>query len=235
MEYTQGNGHTGPRNIDPKDLKWQVRFNLSDAFAAAVRANPADPALKLLNDVLAKYNASIKNSGMSFADFLPYFRNEEMPALMSKLRALAKAAVDEKVEGAAVYLKILDQVEIDFLEADAKDDVDAGMAVRSALNATAKKADLSGDLKEVNDEMLERMKLFLWTKETMLKPETHKKYASRFTVFADGGKEIYDKVIADGLEADLNALKASGMVTVVSKFDSDPAHNPQAPRKFRLG
>ena len=199
MDHKQGFGHTGPRNIDPKDLKWQVRFNLSEQFAAAVRANPADPALKPLNDVLAKYNASIKNSGMSFADFLPHFMNDEMPARLKELDGLAQA----------------------FRDADAKNDVAAGIAAMK-------------EWQRANAEMVERMGLFLWTKETMLKPETQKKYASRFTVFADGGKEIYDKAIADGLEADLNALKALGMVTVVSKFDSDPAHNPQAPGKFRL-
>jgi hypothetical protein len=224
MDHTQGFGHTGPRNIDPKDLKWQVRFNLSDAFAAAVRANPADPVLKPLNDVLAKYNASIKNSGMSFADFLPHFMNDEMPARLAELRTLITDAS---------ALRAMEDLATQFVEADARNDVEAGTVVMRkwfALNEGATDAVLAA-----NSEMIDRMGLFLWTKETMLKPETQKKYASRFTVFADGGKEIYDKSIADGLEADLIALKASGMVTVVSKFDSDPAHNPQAPRKFRLG
>ena len=198
--HTKGFGHTGERNIPEGDLKWQVRINLSERFADAVRANPADPALKPLADVLGKYNATIKNSDMSFADFLPYFMQEEMPQRLKQLDDLAQA----------------------FKDADARDDVAAGIAAMQAW-------------KKANDEMAERMILFLWTKETMLKPETHKKYATRFTVFADGGKEVYDKTVADALEADLTALMASGMVTKVNKFDSDPAHNPQAPGKFRLG
>jgi hypothetical protein len=195
----KGFGHTGPRNLEEGDLKWQVRINLSEQFADAVRANPADPALKPLMDVLGKYNANIKNAGMSFADFLPYFMQEEMPQRLAQLSELAQA----------------------FRDADAANDVAAGIATMQAW-------------KKANDEMAERMSLFLWTKETMLKPETHKKYATRFTIFADGGKEVYDKAIADALEADLAALMASGMVTKINKFDSDPAHNPQAPGKFRL-
>lgn len=200
MDHSQGFGHTGPRNIDPKDLKWQIRVNLSTAFADAVRANPADPVLKPLTDVLAKYDATMKNSGMSFADFLPHFMNDELPARLQELDKLAQ----------------------DFRDADARNDVAAGLSAMKAW-------------KEANDQMVERMSLFLWTKETVLKPETQQKYATRFTIFADGGKEIYDKAIADALEADLIALKAAGIVTNVSKFDSDPAHNPQAPAKFRLG
>lgn len=200
MDHTQGFGHTGPRNTDPNALKWQIRVNLSAAFADAVRANPADPVLKPLTDVLAKYNATMKNAGMSFADFLPHFLNEELPARQRELEKLAQ----------------------DFRDADAKNDVAAGIVAMQ-------------EWKKANDEMVERMGLFLWTKETVLNPETQRKYATRFTIYADGGKEIYDKAIADALEADLNALKASGIVTNVSKFDSDPAHNPQAPNKFRLG
>ena len=199
MDHKQGFGHTGPRNVDPNELKWQVRFNLTEQFAAAVRANPADPALKPLNDVLAKYDANIKNSGMSFADFLPHFMNDEMPARLKELDGLAQA----------------------FRDADAKNDVAAGIAAMK-------------EWQKANAEMVERMGLFLWTKETMLKPETQAKYATRFTVFADGGKEVYDKAVADALEADLQALVTAGMVTKVNKFDSDPAHNPQAPNKFRL-
>ncbi|MBU0800684.1 MAG: hypothetical protein KKA05_06735 [Alphaproteobacteria bacterium] len=197
--HKKGFGHTGPRHIGEGELKWQVRINLSAEFADAVRANPADASLKPLMDVLTKYNANIKNSGMSFADFLPYFMQEEMPQRLQQLDQLAQA----------------------FKDANAKDDVAAGIAAMQSW-------------KKANEEMTERMGLFLWTKETMLKPETHAKYATRFTIFADGGKEVYDKAIADALEADLTALMASGMVTKVNKFDSDPAHNPQAPNKFRL-
>lgn len=70
--------------------------------------------------------------------------------------------------------------------------------------------------------------LYLWTKRTVDNPAKQVHYATRFTVYADGGKEVYDKAIADGLEADLQPLIGS-MITRINKFDSNPARNPQPP------
>ncbi|QQG37046.1 MAG: hypothetical protein HYS17_04585 [Micavibrio aeruginosavorus] len=70
--------------------------------------------------------------------------------------------------------------------------------------------------------------LYRWTKQTVDNPEKQARYATRFTVYADGGKEVYDRAIADGLEADLRPL-LGGMITRINKFDSNPARNPQPP------
>ncbi|MCI5060750.1 MAG: hypothetical protein MRY79_06740 [Alphaproteobacteria bacterium] len=75
--------------------------------------------------------------------------------------------------------------------------------------------------------------LYKWTKDLVDNPEKEKQYAPRFTIYADGGKEVYDRDIADALEADLKVLLDSGMVTKVSNISSDPRRNPQAPEKFR--
>lgn len=193
----QGFGHTGPRNIDPGALKWQVRINLSASFAAAARANPADPVLRPVLDVLAKYDGVLKHQTMSFGGFLPYFEKEELPLHEAKIAA-AFAAVKAAVQG---------------------DDVQAGIDAKNAL-------------RDAHNALTERLELYLWTKDAMQKPETEKRYATRFTIFA-GGQEVYDKAVADGLEADLKALMASGVVTNVNKFDSDPAHNPQPSARFK--
>ena len=75
--------------------------------------------------------------------------------------------------------------------------------------------------------------LYKWTKDTIDKPGKQEQYATRFTVYADGGKETYAKFVADGLETDLQPLLESGMVTKISKIDTNPANNPQAPAKFQ--
>ena len=137
--------------------EYQVRVNLGAAFAEAARHNPADPALKPLQDVLTKYNAVIKNQYDAFADFCT--------------------------------------------QAETQGDTDT--------------------------------ELYRWTKATIERPEVKAKYATRFTVYADGGKEVYAEEIADALVADLGPLVESGMVTKLDKFSSDPAQNPQAPPKFR--
>lgn len=229
MDPHQGFGHTGRRNIPEGELQWQVRINLSDEFAVAARANPADPKLKPVLDVLAKYDARIQNAGMSFANFLPHFVNEELPARMDELWNLAQGSNE-----ATARMNVLEKLALDFLAADRNDDISAGKEIMDAWVAASGDVG-SADWKKANADMSERMSLFLWSKATMLKPETHLKYATRFTIYAEGGKEVYKKATADGLEADMKALMATGMVTRVNKFDSDPAHNPQAPKHLRPG
>jgi len=38
-------------------------------------------------------------------------------------------------------------------------------------------------------------------------------------------------VIADALEQDLQPLAASGLITRLAKYDSNPANNPQPPQR----
>ena len=53
-----------------------------------------------------------------------------------------------------------------------------------------------------------------------------------FTVYADD-REVYAKEIADALEADLQPLATSGLITRISKYDTNPANNPQSPQRPR--
>lgn len=136
--------------------QYQIRVDLSADFAKVARANPSDPVLKPLNDVLAKFDAVIKNQFDAFSDFCA--------------------------------------------GAEAAGETDSG--------------------------------LYKWTKATIERPGKAEQYATRFTVYADGGREVYDAAIADALEADLQPLLASGLLTRVNKIDSNPARNPQAPAKY---
>ena len=51
-----------------------------------------------------------------------------------------------------------------------------------------------------------------------------------FTLYVDD-REVYAKEIADALEADLQPLARSGLINRISKFDTNPANNPQPPKR----
>ena len=79
---------------------------------------------------------------------------------------------------------------------------------------------------------VENYPLYEWTKATIENPAKKEKYLKSFTLYVDD-REVYDKEIADALEADLQPLAASGLVTRVSKYDTNPANNPQPPQRRR--
>jgi hypothetical protein len=72
--------------------------------------------------------------------------------------------------------------------------------------------------------------LYEWTKKTIENPAKETKYLKSFTLYV-GGQEVYDKAKADALEAELNPLVGGPVVVKTSRYDTDPAHNPQPPRK----
>jgi hypothetical protein len=75
---------------------------------------------------------------------------------------------------------------------------------------------------------LEHYPLYAWTKATIENPAKKEKYLKSFTLYVDG-QEVYAKETADALEADLQPLAASGLITRLSKYDTNPANNPQPP------
>lgn len=83
---------------------------------------------------------------------------------------------------------------------------------------------------EANDT--EKYPLYAWTKATIEDAAKKAKYLKSFTLYVEG-REIYAKEIADALEADLQPLAASGLITRLSKYDSNPANNPQPPQPSR--
>ena len=79
---------------------------------------------------------------------------------------------------------------------------------------------------------LENYPLYEWTKATIENPTKKEKYMKSFTVYVEN-REIYTKEIADALEEDLRPLAASGLITRISKYDTNPANNPQPPEHPR--
>jgi hypothetical protein len=76
---------------------------------------------------------------------------------------------------------------------------------------------------------VENYPLHDWTKATIENPAKKDKYLKSFTLYVED-QEVYAKELADALEADLRPLAASGLITRLSKYDTDPANNPQPPR-----
>jgi hypothetical protein len=74
--------------------------------------------------------------------------------------------------------------------------------------------------------------LYAWTKATIEDPAKKAKYVKSFTVYV-AGEEVYGKEAADALEADLRPLVGGGLVTRLSRHDTNPANNPQPPAKYR--
>jgi hypothetical protein len=77
---------------------------------------------------------------------------------------------------------------------------------------------------------VESYPLYHWTKTTIENPAKKEKYLKSFTLYVDD-REVYAKEIADGLEADLQPLAASGLIARVSKYDTNPSNNPQPPQR----
>lgn len=72
--------------------------------------------------------------------------------------------------------------------------------------------------------------LYQWTRDTIENPEKKAKYLRSFTVYA-GDEDVYAAEIADPLESGLLALGSTVGIERVSKFDTNPANNPQPPAK----
>jgi hypothetical protein len=72
--------------------------------------------------------------------------------------------------------------------------------------------------------------LYEWTKKTIEDPAKEAKYLKSFTLYV-AGQEVYDKAEADALEAELKPLVGGPIIVKMFRYDTDPAHNPQPPRK----
>jgi hypothetical protein len=85
---------------------------------------------------------------------------------------------------------------------------------------------------EAEDRGTQDYPLYRWTKATVEDPAKKAKYLESFTVYV-GGAEVYAKEAADALEADLVPLLGGALITRMSKHDTNPARNPQAPAQYR--
>jgi hypothetical protein len=78
----------------------------------------------------------------------------------------------------------------------------------------------------------ERYPLYEWTKATIEDPAKKEKYVRSFTIYVDGN-EVYEQVIADALERDLRPLVGGDLIARMSRYDTNPANNPQPPPRYR--
>ena len=78
----------------------------------------------------------------------------------------------------------------------------------------------------------ERFPLYAWTRATIENPAKEAKYLKSFALHVEGDA-IYAREKADALEAALRPLVGGPIVASMSKHDSNPANNPQPPRRFR--
>ncbi len=74
--------------------------------------------------------------------------------------------------------------------------------------------------------------LYKWTKATIDDPIKKAKYVKVFTVYV-GGDEVYAKTAAYGLKTDLDPMVGGPIVEKLALYDSNPANNPQPPKKYR--
>jgi hypothetical protein len=77
---------------------------------------------------------------------------------------------------------------------------------------------------------IDKYPLYEWTKQTVDDPVKQAKYTRSFTLYV-GGEEVYEKDKADALEAELKPLVGGPIVAKMFRYDTDPAHSPQPPRK----
>lgn len=73
--------------------------------------------------------------------------------------------------------------------------------------------------------------LYAWTKATVDDPSKKAKYLKSFALHVEG-LEVYPRDAADALEAELEPLIGGPIVVSMSRFDSNPANNPQMPERF---
>lgn len=75
--------------------------------------------------------------------------------------------------------------------------------------------------------------LYKWTKATIEDPEKRAKHSRTFALHV-GGHEVYPKASADALEDDLRGLVGGGIVTRMSRHDTNPANNLPVPREYQV-
>lgn len=86
----------------------------------------------------------------------------------------------------------------------------------------------AGYVEEAEREGRERYPLYQWTKDTIDNPEKKAKYLKSFTVYVRD-EDVYDSKTADSLYARFSALADRVGIESVSRFDTNPANNPQPP------
>jgi hypothetical protein len=88
----------------------------------------------------------------------------------------------------------------------------------------------AGYVSEAEANGVENYHLYEWTKKTIEDPVKKEKYIRSFTLYVRGN-EVYEQRTADALEAELKPLVGGPIVAKIFRYDTDPTHNPQPPRR----
>jgi predicted metal-dependent hydrolase len=83
-------------------------------------------------------------------------------------------------------------------------------------------------VQEAEREGPDNFPLYRWTKATIEDPVKKAKHQKIFTLYVEG-EEVYPKEKAEALEAELLPLVGGGIIEKLSKYDTNPANNPQPP------
>ena len=90
----------------------------------------------------------------------------------------------------------------------------------------------AGYVKEAERQGTDKFPLYAWTKATIEDPDKKAKYLKSFTIHV-GGADVYPATTADALAADLAPLVGGHVVIAMSRHDTNPANNPQVPKRYR--
>lgn len=90
----------------------------------------------------------------------------------------------------------------------------------------------AGYVAEAEQNGVEKYPLYAWTRATIEDPAKQAKYLKSFTLYVDG-EEVYDRELAEPLEAELRPLVDGETILRLAKHDTNPANNPQPPKRDR--
>ena len=83
---------------------------------------------------------------------------------------------------------------------------------------------------EAEREGIEHYELYHWTRSTIDNPEKKAKHLKSFA-FYEGDNQIYSKELARSIERRLKDLDSGNDIIEISMIDSNPANNPQPPKR----
>ena len=83
---------------------------------------------------------------------------------------------------------------------------------------------------EAEKEGIENYELYHWTKSTIEDPEKKAKHLKSFA-FYEGDNQVYSKELAYSIQQHLKDLDSGNDIVEINMIDSNPANNPQPPKR----
>ena len=83
---------------------------------------------------------------------------------------------------------------------------------------------------EAEREGIEHYELYQWTKSTIDNPEKKAKHLKSFA-FYEGDNQVYRKELAYSIQQCLKDLDSGNDIVEINMIDSNPANNPQPPKR----